>query len=181
MEKEVYAPREDSLLLASALEIPKGANVLDMGTGTGFLAKEAVKKGAGKVVAVDVNGKALGLAEKETEKSKIKNIEFRQSDLFSNVPEKFDSVIFNPPYVPSKGIKYRDLDGGEGGREVLDRFLKELPKHLNEKGVCYFLQSSLNGIGKTEKILGKSGLEFEIVAREKLFFEELVVFRAGKP
>jgi len=181
MEKGVYSPREDSLLLASAMDFPPGASVLDMGTGTGFLAGEAAKKGAGRIVAVDISERALEFAGKETEKSKIKNIEFRLSDLFSEVPEKFDVIIFNPPYVPSEGIKYRDVDGGKKGREVLDRVLREMPGHLNENGICYFLQSSLNGIQQTEKLLKKMNFSFEIAARKKLFFEGLVVFRAGKP
>ena len=103
--------------------------------------------------------------------------EFIVSALFSNIEGKFGLIAFNPPYVPSDKLKYPETDGGKKGRIVIDRFLNEFPAHLGEKGKCYFLQSSLNGINETEKSLEGRGLEVEIVSRKKLFFEELVVFK----
>ena len=110
-------------------------------------------------------------------------VEARQSNLFENVSEKFDLIIFNPPYVPSDKVAFKEVDGGKKGREILDLFLDEMPNHLKKGGSCFFLQSSLNGEKETEKVLEKKGLVFSIVARQKLFFEELLVFscQAKKP
>jgi len=172
----VYEPAEDSFLLVEAVKVGKEANALDLGTGSGIQAINAALQGA-QVLAVDVkeealkntlaNAKEFGLREK---------ISTRESNLFESVWEKFDAIVFNPPYVPSEEKELKDVDGGKNGRETLDLFLEQFPAHLNPNGKCFFLQSSLNGIEETEKKLAEKGLRFEIIARKKLFFEELVVF-----
>ncbi|MFH0955144.1 MAG: HemK2/MTQ2 family protein methyltransferase [Candidatus Micrarchaeota archaeon] len=188
VEKTVYPPCEDSYLLAHALKIPRNAAVLDLGCGSGIQGITAIKGGASEIWFLDINQKALSCAKKNLEKNigkkelkKIKTI-FKKSDLFSKIPGKktFDCIVFNPSYVPSETIQWNDTDGGKNGRETLDRFLKSAGKFLNPKGTVYFLQSSVNGIQKTESKLKKLGFEFEIVARQKLFFEELAVFRCRK-
>ena len=63
---------------------------------------------------------------------------------------------------------------------MLDRFLLQMSEFLSEGGMVFVLQSDLNGFKETEDLLKRLNFNFEIVAREKLFFEELVVFRAWK-
>ncbi|MFA4855533.1 MAG: HemK2/MTQ2 family protein methyltransferase [archaeon] len=180
---KVYEPSEDSFLLAENVEIAKGCSVLDLGTGSGIQGISAAAKGAAHVVCTDVNENALKNAEENAEKAGFSDrFEFRQSSLFDCVKqgERFDVIVFNPPYVPSKGKRFVDLDGGKKGREILDKFLAEFPKHLKKNGACFFLQSSLNGEKETANALEKNGFEARVVARKRVFFEELVVFRAGK-
>jgi len=178
----VYEPSEDSFLLAETVSVPNGSTVLDLGTGSGIQGINAALVGTSRVVCTDVNAKALenakGNAGRLMPKAKF---EFRQGSLFEPVAgEKFHVIIFNPPYVVSEGKKFRDLDGGVKGREVLDIFLEGFAVHLEKNGKCFFLQSNLNGERETGEILGKHGLEFETIARKRLFFEELLVFRAWK-
>lgn len=188
VEKTVYPPSEDSFLLANALKIPIRAAVLDLGCGSGIQGLTAAKRGANEIWFVDISPKALFSAKKNLKKNIGKNelktlkTVFKKSDLFSKIPKKtkFDRIIFNPPYVPGKTVRWKDTDGGKQGRETLDRFLNSVGNFLKPKGRVYFLQSDLNGIEKTESKLKKNGFEFEIVARQKLFFEELVVFRCRK-
>ena len=77
----------------------------------------------------------------------------------------------------SEEKKYADLDGGVNGREVLDEFLKGFAAYLEKEGKCFFLQSSLNGEEESAKLLEEQGFEAKVVARKKLFFEKLLVFR----
>lgn len=175
----VYAPDDDSWLMAENVKVPLRSRVLDLGTGTGIQGIAALFNGAGSAVAVDINEEALECAKKNYSSFGFsKRVSFLYSDLFENLAdEKFDLILFNPPYVPSKAIKYSDVDGGKQGRELLDRFLDKFDSHLTENGICYFIQTDLNGAEKTELILQEKGFSHEITARKKLFFEELLLYR----
>lgn len=179
----VYLPSDDSFLLSKNVKVKRKASVLDFGTGSGIQGINAAMQGAEKVVSTDINENSLQNAEKNAKALGFgKKFEFRKGSLFDCLKkgEKFDVIVFNPPYVISEERKYADLDGGVKGREVLDRFLNGFAVHLKKEGKCFFLQSSLNGEKKTVEILEKLGFEARVVARKRLFFEELLVFRALK-
>lgn len=180
----VYEPLEDSFLLANALPELNRAVVLDLGCGCGLQGIAAALKGAQRVVCADQNPVALENARENAQKAGLaEKFSFVQSDLFSGFSgkEKFDCIVFNPPYVPSENeLKWIETDGGEKGRQVLDRFLDAFSSFLAEKGVVFFLQSSQNGVRETERRLEKQGFRCAILVREKLFFEELVVFRVWR-
>jgi len=181
--ERVYEPKEDSFLLANAVEEKdiNGKACLDIGTGCGIQAINLASKRAKTVLAVDINEEALKIIELNARKLGFENIQTRKSNLFENVKEKFDLIVFNPPYLPSEKIEEKALDAGLKGRKFIDEFLKELKGHLKENGRAFFLQSSLNGEEKTKKKLKELGLKGKVVARERFFFEEIMVFLAGKP
>lgn len=179
----VFEPREDSLLLADAIseQEAKGKIVLDLGCGTGIQGLNALLLGAKKCFFADIGKNALENAKENAQKNCFENKSvFKKSDLFSALKnKKFGLIIFNPPYVASgKKKKWLDTDGGKNGREVLDSFLKQAKSHLEKDGRIVFVQSSLNGENKTKKILKALGFKTRIVARKRLFFEELLVFKA---
>ncbi len=174
---DVYEPREDSFLLADNLPLLEGKAVLDVGTGSGFLALIAAKK-ARSVVAVDINPNAVGSARVDAQKSGA-TVEFRVSDLFSNVPEKFDVIIFNPPYLPYGDEYDKNAHvwcGGKTGRETIERFAREAPAHLNSGGVVALAFSSITGEEEVRQILESAGFSVRRVAETKVAFEKLVVF-----
>ena len=172
----VYEPTDDSWLMEDIIgELDlDGEDVLDMGTGSGILAIAAAKRG-GRVVGCDINPAAVKCAEKNAKRHKV-DIEFRVSDMFDNVDERYDTIIFNPPYVPTPEDEPIDMEsiawvGKKRGRAVIDRFLAEAPKYLKEGGRIILLVSSLN------KILDelKASFETEILGADSLFFEEIYV------
>ena len=169
----VYVPREDSFLLADVVERYARGRTLDMGCGTGIQGITAARKGC-DVTFADRNERALDCARRNCETNSIK-ASFIQTDLFSNVPEAFDTIIFNPPYVataPLKKAKKVDIstDGGVLGKEIIKRFMSEFRGHLKEGGTLLILESSMNSYDSDVKKYSA-----EIVGREKFFFEELVV------
>ena len=184
--KEVYAPAEDSFMLAEHAKKLKG-KILDMGTGCGIVALANAKNNKKNFVeGCDINEIAVENAKNNAKINGIKNVKFFVSDLFKNVPKnkKYDWIVFNPPYLPTgknekiKGKLNAAFDGGRNGRKVLDRFLKECKKHLKKGGGLVLLSSSLNGHEKTIRTLEKMGFEVEVICEERFFFERLYVIKA---
>ncbi len=182
---DVYAPAEDTFLLADNLDARQGERVLEIGTGCGLLAILAAKAGAW-VVATDINQAALECARVNAHAHGVANrIDLRFGDLFETVSkERFDLVIFNPPYLPiePKEAFGTPLDlaweAGPDGRLVINRFLNKVAEYLTPNGRVLFVQSSLANIEKTIRALDANGLRVEVVARRKLSFEELFILRA---
>ncbi len=177
----VYAPSDDSFLLADNLLINPGDRVLEIGTGTGLVALNASIK-ASKVIATDINPYATECARHNAQRNGIENVQVKEGDLFQPVQgETFDLILFNTPYLPStEDDAIGDLldaawDGGPDGRRVIDRFLNEVKNYLNDGGRVQLVQSSLSDNDKTCHRLVELGFKVEITASEQFFYEEIVV------
>ncbi|MEM4152578.1 MAG: methyltransferase [Candidatus Pacearchaeota archaeon] len=166
----MYEPREDSFLLLKNIKkyIKPEYKVLDMGTGSGILAKEASKY-TKKVIATDIDGEIIKKLKKENKK-----IKFINSNLFSNIKGKFDLILFNPPYLPSKKIKDREIDGGINGVEIIEKFLKQAKNYLKTNGRILLVCSSLNK--NVEKLFKKYRYYFKKIDETNLFFEKLFIY-----
>jgi release factor glutamine methyltransferase len=169
----VYEPSDDTFLLLDSLdhaERPLGS-ALELGTGTGIIAIYGAKRGA-RVTATDINEETLALAKENASLNGVaERIEFVKSDLFDNVDGSFDTIIFNPPYLPEEEPRDVALDGGKKGYELAERFLKDMPKHLENDGRCYLLLSSID---KPESLLKR--YKHRAMAEKRFFFERLYVF-----
>ena len=163
----IYHPREDSYLLLKSMAIPKNSIVLDMGAGSGILALHA-SKSAKKVIAADINPEAA----KNLRHLGIKNIEARTSDLFSNIKEKFDIILFNSPYLPPDPPADPQWAGGP---ELVKKFLKHARTHLKPKGKIYLLVSSLTGLEDVKTALRDLNYSYRKISEQDLFFEKLYV------
>lgn len=187
IDENVYAPAEDTFLLAENLQVSSGDFVLDMGTGCGILAVLAAEK-ARQVLAVDINPYAIRCAKRNAEINGVKSkIDFLLGDLFKpiNPEEIFDLIIFNPPYLPSEQNEEKiwigkAWAGGETGRKIIDRFICEGPKFLRRNGRIMLVQSSLSDIEKTLEMFGELNFEAEIVAEVKVPFERIVLIEAKR-
>ncbi|HLC31650.1 MAG TPA: HemK2/MTQ2 family protein methyltransferase [Candidatus Nanoarchaeia archaeon] len=172
-----YQPAEDSFLLAAVVKnYAKNKTVLDMGTGSGIQAQTAFTAKAKTVLAADIDPEVISHLKK-----KIPSI---QSDLFSNISSSFDLIICNPPYLPedTREPQHSRLQttGGKKGDELILRFLKTAPDHLNKKGIILLLLSSLTPQKRILSLLKKENLTHEIIAEKKLFFESLYVWKIEK-
>src|SRR3989344_7339478 len=175
----IYQPREDSYLLQQYVKRYARGTVLDMGTGTGILAMTiAQKKTVKRVLAVDKNNAAITFCKRNAKNAKIR---YKQSDLFCNVRGIFDTIIFNPPYLPTEPrAKDMTLDAGRKGYEVLVQFLMHAGKHLKDQGVMLILFSSLTNKGKIDRILLENLYMHKELAKQHIFFEDLYVYKIWK-
>jgi release factor glutamine methyltransferase len=168
----VYRPEEDSFLLLVHARGRVHGSVLDMGTGSGFLAVEIASEPlVDEVMAVDVDPEAVKEAVRRAEEAEVADrIEFVVSDLFRGLEgHKFNWILFNPPYLPSEGVADEaSWAGGKFGEEAIMRFLLEARGHLEPGGAILLVYSSHTGLdlGEVEKMytvhkLGESPLFFE--------------------
>ena len=111
--------------------LPRGARVVDMGTGPFATVGLALWRHHGcEVISVDVNEDSVRLARQNVAVNRAP-VEVVASRFFDAVADDFDAVVFNPPYVPSavgdaRGLTTRfraQWDGGSDGTEVIRDFI----------------------------------------------------------
>ncbi|MFC5801964.1 HemK2/MTQ2 family protein methyltransferase [Streptomyces formicae] len=172
----VYAPQEDTALLADALRrevVSPRTRVLDVGTGTGVLALTAAMQGA-QVTAVDVSRLAVWTARLNARLARTR-VRVLRGDLTAPVAGRtFDLVVTNPPYVPSPARtaprrgRARAWDAGQDGRLVLDRICGDVPRLLEPGGVLLVVHSALSGVRPTLARLRSAGLTAEVTERRRV-------------
>ena len=109
VNEDVLIPRyETEYLLEKVINISKKIfsnkiNILDIGTGSGAISIVLKNELNSNVTACDISKKALNVA---INNAKINNssIKFIKSDIFSNINDKFDIIISNPPYISSDEV-----------------------------------------------------------------------------
>jgi release factor glutamine methyltransferase len=155
INERVLVPRpETETLVEMALEKIRNGNsvgtkILDVGTGSGCIAITLDKElGAGgkTIVAADISPGALAVAKKNAKKLGTK-IRFVESDLFTNLPGRFDYVLANLPYVPAKDWRKNMLNlkkepkialtDGTDDWQLIEKFLEQLPRHLAKNGAAF--------------------------------------------
>lgn len=135
------------LILAAATDSPP-ATLLDLGTGTGALALALAQAfPEAKVVAVDESREALSLAAENVARHPLlaPRVSLRRSNWWAGVPETFDLVVANPPYLTEQEwasaqpeVKdhdpYAALVAAEAGLADLREILIGAPAHLRPGG-----------------------------------------------
>jgi len=136
---DVLIPRpETEILLEEAIKLiePEGLPALDVGTGSGILALSLAKKFPQlDIFAVDISSAALAIAQRNAEGTG--KISFLESDLMANpsLPEKFQMIVANLPYIPSgdidglmREVRHEPrlaLDGGADGLDSIRKLITQ--------------------------------------------------------
>lgn len=178
----IYEPREDSYLLEKNVRSNAFGRVLDVGTGSGIQALTALKNhNAVEVIATDINQKAVDNLNEKIKQNKLRRIRAIQSNLFENVSGEFNTIIFNPPYLPQdKGIEDQAIYGGRKGWEISERFFKKVSRYLAPDGKILFLFSNLTNKNKIEELIQNNLLKFKELDHQKHSFETLYVYEIIK-
>lgn len=176
LHPEVYAPEADTYLLCEMAlnECRPGEQVLEVGTGSGYIAARLSKKAF--VLATDISPHAV----REACRAGVAVV---RTDLFAGICAPFDLIVFNPPYLPTREEERLDdwleyaLDGGEDGRQVIQRFSREVRRILGLNGRILLLISSLTGLTEVTLLFENEGFESEILEKRTIFDEDLYVLR----
>lgn len=119
-----------SVALAHLTVRGEGEQALDIGTGNGIQAI-LLAAHAERVVATDVNARALSYATFNAALNGVRNIELRRGSFFEPVEgEQFDLVVANPPYVVSPERAYLFRDSGMHGDAVSEHVVRAAPASL---------------------------------------------------
>ncbi|WP_400209056.1 HemK2/MTQ2 family protein methyltransferase [Methanomethylophilus alvi] len=172
-DPEVYPPSEDSILLTESLDIRIGEKVLEIGTGSGIVSIQCALNGA-DVVCGDINPRAVALARRNAAANGV-DIDVRETDVYSNIEGRFDTIVFNLPYLPveDEGELAKAWSGGPDGLGPLPRLLEGAPEHLLPDGRVVVVVSSLMDRTGLDKTL--EGYEVKVLGELPLFFERLQV------
>lgn len=191
--KDTLIPRpETELLVRKAVELIEKyryTQVLDLGTGSGCIACKLAKLTDAQILGVDISKNALGIALDNAMKMNLMNRAlFRKSDYFSNIQEKFDLIVSNPPYIPVKEkgnmqFEVREYEpelalftSDEHGIENYEKIISQAHSYLNTGGHVIFelgiSQSELvadifkfYGFSETEILKDVSGIDRVISAK----------------
>ncbi|HEY6126127.1 MAG TPA: methyltransferase [Steroidobacteraceae bacterium] len=154
---------------------------LDLGTGSGICAL-AVAPRANRVVAVDINRAAVRCAQINASLNGLEHkVEVRPGDLFSSVPgERFDLVMFNPPFL--SGAPRDDRDAAWRGAGLAGRFAAELADHLTPGGRALLLLSSWGAACRDHvDELVRRGFRLTAIARKHHVNETITIVEVVPP
>ena len=165
--------------LASCLDsslVSAAAEVLDMGTGSGVCAVFAARY-ARRVVAVDINPAAVRCATLNVLMNQLEHkIEVRHGDLFAPVAtERFDLILFNPPFV--QGAPRDDRDRAWRATDAVERFAAGLRGHLKPGAAALVLLSTFGDAPVFLEEFRKQALDVVLLAERVFVNERLALFR----
>ena len=139
--KHVPGVQRPSNTLANLTVRRSVRRALDVGTGNGIQALLASRH-AERVVATDVNERALAFAGFNLALNDAGNVELRQGSFLEPVEgERFDLVVANPPYVISPESSFAFRDSGLGRDRVSEQLVRGLPAALEEGGLATVMVS----------------------------------------
>jgi 2-polyprenyl-3-methyl-5-hydroxy-6-metoxy-1,4-benzoquinol methylase len=143
----VFAPiRREYVDLVSATPLPdaclSSSTAFDIGTGTGVLAAVLARRGIARVVATDLDQRALACARENIQRLGLSaRIDVVQADLF---PEgRASLVVCNPPWIPARPSSSMEQGIYDPDSQMLRGFLRALPEHLEPGGEGWLILSDL--------------------------------------
>lgn len=192
---KVYQPQYDSRLLVDTMQrtgIVLGRRVLDLCTGSGFVAIAAAEMGCASVTALDICPHAVRFSRENALGAGVE-VDVRQGSwtrAFDFAP--FEVVVSNPPYVPTPPINETgDTDvisaaagpswawnAGPDGRLVLDPLCESATKLLCRGGSLLLVQSAFADVQRSLESLRSTGLDAKVVASQWIPFGPVLSARA---
>lgn len=173
LSKKVLIPRVETEYWVDYIVRQNNLNnckILDIFAGSGCIGMGVLKNNKVKVVFADNDNNAilqikknLKINFKKQHPDILENVRVIKSDIFEKIKGKYNFILANPPYIPTKNknkidkstLKYepqKALFGRGDGLFYIKKFLKQAKNHLLENGKIYMEFDSLQKI-KIEKLI----------------------------
>jgi release factor glutamine methyltransferase len=191
VDARALIPRPESeLLVESALGLPEGARVLDLCTGSGAVALALKDERPDlHVQGSDISGAALALARENALRLGL-DVGWVQADLLDGIPDDFDAVLANPPYVSDserpdlapeilRHEPAQALFAGPDGMSVIAPLISQLAGRLRPRLMAIEL-----GAGQGERaceLARTAGLGGVRLLRDLAGIERVLVAERGAP
>ena len=137
----VFSPvRGEYIQLVAATPLPSTALAFDIGTGTGVLAALLAKRGVKRIVATEMDARALACASENIERLGLRGqVEVVSADMFPD--GRAPLVICNPPWVPARPNSTIERAVYDHESRMLRGFLGGLADHLETGGEGWLILS----------------------------------------
>ncbi len=173
----IHLPPPSSIVLARLLDVKPGEEVLELGCGSGLLSIAAARLGASRVVATDLDPRALETTLSNARHAGVEDrIQVRAGSWFEALEndgaKQFDVIIATPPQTPGPrpfGPRY----GGHDGTRHLFFILEGAPFFLKPGGRLWLLAISLANPSSLWQRLGQHFSSVSLIREtERLFTVE---------
>ena len=169
LETEPYPPSEDTFFLADHIKNEKGESALDIGSGSGYLSS-ILKESFSLVIGTDILFNVLKKRNYYTENI----ICCSGADVINH---QFDLIVCNMPYLNTDNVSDVRTDGGKNGLEIPMKIIDSAKSCIKPGGKFIYVTSSLSDFKKLISYTKLAGFDVSILAKKKLFFEELLLVR----
>ena len=162
---------ETELLIYKVIKFFKNKkiNILDVGTGSGCILLSLLKElNLSRGVGIDISSQAIKTAQINSKNLNLLNrSRFKVFDLNNYIVGKYDLIVSNPPYIPSRDIKnlskdiinhepINALDGGTDGLDLIKKVIYKSNHLLKRKGLLA-LEIGHSQYQKVSNILKENG------------------------
>ena len=177
-DDDVYPPSDDSILLIKSFDVRAGERILEIGCGSGIVSMHCALNG-GAVTCGDVNKKAVALTKRNMTLNAL-DADVVETDIYSGIKGRFDTIVFNLPYLPVKeeGDLALAWSGGSDGLGPLPRLIGGAGEHLLPDGRLVIVVSSLMDREALRSVL--EGFEVRTLSELHMFFEDISVLEISR-
>lgn len=151
-----------TIMLMHSLPKLKGKSVLDLGTGCGIIALDALRKGASQVAASDIQPEAIANARENARTHRaLERVEIVESDVFDKIVGSYDVIVANLPFMVAS-YEFNHI-----ATENYRRFFAGLTKRLSPAGAAYLSFGSWGDLATLHQMIEHSGLKANTIIEER--------------
>ena len=177
LNEDCLIPRCDTERVVEEIisKAPDNAYIADLCTGSGCIAISSIKRIKNAYgFAVDISENAVEMAKRNAVENGVDGrIEFVVNDVFELdlQDKKFDVIVSNPPYIPTKDLALLDeyvkkeptraLDGGNDGMDFYKEIVSKFKNNLNESG-CFIFEIGYDQEQQIKDVAFKNGFDCQV-------------------